>query len=186
MIDIAIQHCRRAQAFLADFDSASSAEDKERFLASAVENSVAIVQCFRGHVADARLQELAWSIPRFRLLKRVRIHNFHRRPVPFLSAGIRSKARFYAMQGPIALQVGPEPNSQASLTLTENGPVYGEGNGGKVVRHPGGAAGTENEIVIIDGKVWDEFGESCVALDDAVRQFLNRVPRFLDKIQQTT
>jgi hypothetical protein len=43
--------------------------------------------------------------------------------------------------------------------------------------------GTEKEIVIINGKLWDEFAESCVALDDAVSQFLTRVPSFLDQVR---
>jgi hypothetical protein len=186
MIDTAIQHYNRALASLKDADSAWSPENKERHLASAVENAVAIVECFRGHVPDAKLQELAWSLPRFRLLKRVRIHNFHRRLVPYLPAEVRSKVKFYAMQGPISLEAAGEPGSEAWMALTENGPVYGGSRGGKVVRKPGGSGGAEKDIVIIDGKLWDEVAGSCVALDDAVRQFLNRVPTFLDQVQIAT
>jgi hypothetical protein len=178
MIDTAIRHYHRAQAFLADSQKAWAREDKERHLASAVENAVAIVECFRGTVPEAKLQDLAWNIPRYRLLKRVRVHNFHRRPVPFLPAELRSKVKFHAMYGPITLQ--PEADSQAWMTLTDDGPAYG----GKVIRQPGGPHGAEKEIVIIDGKLWDEVAGSCVALDDAVRQFLNRVPQFLDQVQQ--
>jgi hypothetical protein len=183
MFDTAIRHYHRAQASLADSEAAWSGEDKERHLASAVEIAVAIVECFRGHVPDAKLQTLAWRIPRFRLLKRVRIHNFHRRVVPYLSAEIGSQVNFYAMQGPIRLETAPEAGSEAWMTITENGPVYGGSRGGKVVRQPGGPTGTENDIVIVDGKLWDEFAGSCVALDDALRQFLNRIPRFLDHVQ---
>jgi hypothetical protein len=68
------------------------------------------------------------------------------------------------------------------MTITENGPVYGGTRGGKVVRQPVGPGASEKEIVIIHGKLWDEVAESCVALDDAVRDFLNRVPQFLDQI----
>jgi hypothetical protein len=186
MIDTAIQHYNRALASLADYEAAWSREDKERHLASAVENAVAIIECFRGHVPDAKLQDFAWGIPRFRLLKRVRIHNFHRRLVPYLPAELRSKVKFCAMQGPIKLEAGPEPGSDAWMTMTESGPVYGGSRGGKVVRQPGGPGGTEKDIVIIDGKLWDEFAGSCVALDDAVRQCLTWIPGFLDQIQQKT
>ena len=68
MIDTAIQHYHRARASLEDAVRASSREDKERHLASAVENAVAIVECFRGTVPDAKLYDLAGSIRRYRLL----------------------------------------------------------------------------------------------------------------------
>jgi hypothetical protein len=185
MIQTAIQHYRRSVASLQDFEAAWTQEDKERHLASAVENAVAIVECFRGHIPDPRLQELAWALPRFRLLERVRIHNFHRRLVPYTSPEIRSQVKFSAMQGPIALAVA-EPGSAAWVTLDENGPHYGGSRGGKVVRQPGGAGGSEKDIVIINGQLWDEFARSCVTLDDAVRQYLNRVPGFLDQAQSAS
>jgi hypothetical protein len=72
------------------------------------------------------------------------------------------------------------------MALTENGPVYGGSQGGKVVRQPGGPNGSEKDIVIIDGKLWDDTAGSCVALDAAVRQFLNRVPQFLDQVQRVS
>jgi hypothetical protein len=182
--DTAVHHYRRAQAFLADFERSRGREDQERHLAAAVENAVAIAKCFRGSVPDGKLQDVAWKIPRYRLLKRVRIHNFHRRAVPFLPADLRSKVKFYGMQGPISLRAGPGPGSAAWLKLTPDGPVYGGSGGGAVVRQPGGSGGSEKDIVIIDGKLWDDVTDSCVALDEALRQFLNRVPGFLDEVQQ--
>jgi hypothetical protein len=184
MIDTAISHYNRARAFLEDARRASNLEDVQRYLSSAVEQAVATVECLfgTGVLPDDRIRELAFNIPRYRLLKRVRIHNFHRRPVSFVPLALRPEVISFVMQGPIRLETGSEPGGAAWFAGGDNGPVYGGARGGRVVRQPGGARGNERDIVIINGKLFDEYAGVCVALDDAVQDFLSRVPQFLDEL----
>jgi len=178
VIDAAITHLRRAHAFLDEAVGAHRIEDKSRYLASAVESAVGIVEVLLSQVADKnRVYELAdRHLPRYRLLKRVRIHEFHRSPLPVFPPELLARTRVQYMQGPVSLSTGTTPYSSASMTLTPSGPKYETTGSGKVDRSPHGG---EKEIWISNGEIWDDRTSDWVALDTALGQFLAGTGEFL-------
>lgn len=174
MIDAANIHFQRALDFLKDARTAQSPDDKSRFLASSIENAVAIVEVFLSSVKDKeKLRHLAWDkIPRYRLLKRIRIHEFHRRPLPTSPPNFKE----IYMQGPITLNTGTQAHSSVSVMLTPQGPKYNTTGSGKIDRNPGV---TEKEIWKFNEKLWDEFKKDWVDIENALVEFIGKVPDFL-------
>lgn len=181
MLGAAQTHYERSLAFLADSRKATSPEDRSRFLASATDNAVAIVESFLSQPKDPeQIRQLAWSsLPRYRLLKRVRIHEFHRRPVPSSPPGLADNAKTVYMQGPIKLSTGNAPNSAAFVTVGPQGLESHVSGTGKVDRKVGGS---ENELCIIDGQLVDEFTGDRLSLELALEQYLDKVPEFLTAV----
>jgi hypothetical protein len=180
MTDSATLHLDRARAHLRDARRAASCTDKARYLAAAVESAAAIVESMRFQAKnEQQLLDLARAIlPRYLLLKRVRIHNFHRKPVPIPS---QNEGHATHMLGPISLSAGTEPNSYAIVTMMpgdSSGPKYETGGSGKINLKP---VGSEKELWIDDGKLWDESKGEWVDLDLAVNEYLAKVPEFLDQ-----
>ena len=178
MTDSATLHLDRARANLRDARRATSVEDKARHLAAAVDSTAAIVESVRSQAkSEQQVLDLARAIlPRYSLLKRVRIHNFHRKPVPIPN---QNEGRSTHMLGPISLSAGTEPNSYATVTLMPgdpNGPKIETGGSGKINRNP---EGSEKELWLDDGKLWDEHKNQWVDLDLALDEYLDKVPEFL-------
>lgn len=178
MLDAAQTHHKRACDFLAEARHATSPEDKARYLASATENAVAIVEGFLSQASVAeQVRQLAWStLPRYRLLKRFRVHEFHRRPVPFFPPELTAKVKVVYMQGPIQLRTGTTPNSAAIITIGPQGLECHISGPGSVNRKAGGH---EKELCIIDGELVDEIVGDRVSLEVALDQYLDKVPEFL-------
>jgi len=180
--DPAIQHRDWSLRFLADAGSAATDEDHLRYLGSAVEQAVAVVEWTLGQVPGGwvdddwkgRVRQLAADVlPHYRLLKRVRIHNFHRRPLPQAQKGFHT----VYMQGPIRLTTGNTPGSSVSVSLSLTGePVYRTTGSGSVDRRVGGS---ETELWVQDGKILDEDVSSRVDLEEALSRYLDKVPEFL-------
>jgi hypothetical protein len=180
-LDAAQIHHKRAHDFLSDANRAMAPEDKSRFLASAVENAVAIVEAFLCETSTTEeVRQLAWStLPRYRLLKRVRVHNFHRNPVPYFPSEQVAKERTMYMQGPITLNPGSSPNSAAVVILTPQGLQCHMSGTGTVDRKGGKGGCSEKELCIIDGELVDEFAGNRIRLENALAEFLDKVPEFL-------
>jgi hypothetical protein len=115
-------------------------------------------------------------LPRYRLLKRVRIHEFHRRPVPSFPPELTSKVKIVYMQGPITLSTGTTPNSAAVVTVGSQGLQCHVSGTGRVDRKGGGS---EKELCVIDGQLVDEFAGDRVGLEQALEEYLAKVPEFL-------
>jgi len=180
MTDSATFHLDSARAHLRDARRATSGTDKARYLNSAVESAVAIVESMKFQARNEQLLlDLARDIlPRYPLLKRVRIHNFHRKPLPIPN---QNKGHATHMLGPISLSAGTEPNSYATFTMMPgdpSGPKYETSGSGTVNRNPKGG---EKELWMDDGKLWDESKGEWVELDIAVDEYLERVPEFLER-----
>jgi hypothetical protein len=178
MTDSATLHLDRARANLHDAHQATSVEDKARHLAAAVDNAAAIVESVRWQAkSEQQVLELARAVlPRYSLLKRIRIHNFHREPIQIPD---QNKGRTIHMHGPVSISAGTEPNAYASVSYMPgdpSGPKFETGGSGKINRNPEGG---EKEIWVDDGKLWDEHKEQWVHLDLALYEYLDKVPEFL-------
>lgn len=168
-------HERRALAFYQDAINAQNPDDCDRYLAAAVENAIGVVESMI-HETGKRDQVIDLAkrmLPRYGLLKRVRIHNFHRRPLPHMDS---SGHHLTYTQGPITLTTGEEIDSFSAIRLTPSG-LDSETVGGGKVDFKGGE--TERELTIVDGRLKDPAGDE-VALTTALEEFLANVPRFVE------
>ncbi len=111
------------------------------------------------------------TLPRYRLLKRVRVHEFHRRPIPPPGSGFD-----IYFQGPIEINAGAEPNSAAFITFGSCGLQTHATGSGSINRKAGGS---EADLVIIGDQLVDEFAGDQVGLETALEQYLAKVPDFL-------
>ena len=80
------------------------------------------------------------------------------------------------MQGPITLNTGTQAHSSVSVMLTPQGPKYNTTGSGKIDRNPGV---TEKEIWKFNEKLWDEFKKDWVDIENALVEFIGKVPDFL-------
>ncbi len=182
--DVVARHVRCSFGFLEDAQRATSREDKARYFGSAVNEAVGIVEWFlskvpkKGSQANKIRQLAETHLPRYRLLKRYRIHHFHRDPPPDLP--LTPGIRYMGVQGP--MRITSNGHGFACMSLTPNGPVFRSEGDVKIDRTPDGH--TERELAFSNDGFFDEFKSDWVHIGPAVCEYLSGVDSFVTAVKQ--
>jgi hypothetical protein len=156
-----------ARAFLDDARQAADPNARRRLMAAAVYFAIAAYETAkeRGHDDGAKKAikaEAARLLPHYALLHDVRIHNFHRNPLPAANARI------------LMAWVGPSVATPGVMTSLL-GSDQRVGGSGRPVTMKTTTSGLE--LHDRDRDVW-------VTLDVALERFLGGVPAFLQAVHQ--
>jgi hypothetical protein len=112
------------------------------------------------------------KLPYFRLIERVRIHDFHRYGLSPPIPGVNH----VMYRGPTTLTVGGDGPGTAFWTLGRNGPETFVKGSGKVKEH--------RPLLEVNGAFYDDATKTYVPLSKIIREYLLAMPAMIDEFNK--